>query len=151
MRAVVHVAAGAAIVATIQNPWISLPVAVLSHFVLDALPHYGDIKAHRAQQLAEQRWAVPLDALAALVVLLAIVIVYPDQPWLVALGGVLCASPDIGHVFPFVRYLRTGDASPARDWLSRFHDKIQWCERRWGIAVELPFLAVMLYVLFANA
>jgi hypothetical protein len=151
MRAVVHVAAGAVIVANISNPWISLPLAVAAHFILDALPHYGDIKAHRAQQLAAQRFAVPVDALAALLMLLAIVLFYPANPLLVALGGILCASPDLGHIFPFVRYLRTGEASVSKDWLSRFHDRIQWCERRWGLVVELPFLVVMLFVLFANA
>lgn len=151
MRAVVHVSAGAVIVASISNPWISLPLAVVAHFALDALPHYGDIKAHRAQQLAEQRWAVPLDAFAGLVVLIAIILFYPDNSWLVALGGVLCAIIDLWHVPAFIDYVRNGNSGLPSDWLSRFHDKIQWCERRWGIAVELPFLVVMLYVLFANA
>jgi hypothetical protein len=151
MRAVTHVAAGAVIVANISNPWISLPLAVVAHFVLDTLPHYGDVKSHRAQQLAKQRYEVPLDALAGLLVLLAVIVWYPVNPLLVALGGVLCASPDLWHIYPFVRYLRTGDSSVPADWLSKFHDRIQWCERRWGLAVELPLLAILIYILFANA
>lgn len=151
MRAVTHVAAGAVLVAQVGNPWISLPLAVVLHFVLDALPHYGDVKSHRAKQLAEQRIAVPIDATAALGLLVAIMLAYPTNPALVALGGILCASPDLWHVYPFVRYLRSGDASVPHDKLSRFHDRIQWCERRWGLFVEVPFLAVLIFVLFANA
>ena len=40
MTASNHVAAGALIGAVI-NPWLAAPAAVTSHFVLDAMPHYG--------------------------------------------------------------------------------------------------------------
>ncbi len=150
MRAVNHVAAGAVIVASISNPLVSLPLAFLAHFALDALPHSGDVKENESRQLVLQRYILPVDILAGLLLLLAIVLWYPENPWLVAFGGVLCASPDLGHLPRFVRFLRTGKAMPPTDRISRFHTAIQWCERPWGYFVEIPFLAVMVYLLFAN-
>ncbi len=41
-----HLLVGAAIVKVVPNPWISLPLAFLSHFALDTIPHWdGSPKA----------------------------------------------------------------------------------------------------------
>lgn len=39
----VHVATGAAVSTIIQNPLATVPVAFVSHFALDAIPHWHDI------------------------------------------------------------------------------------------------------------
>ncbi len=39
MLATPHILAGAAVGKAVRNPWIALPVALLSHFALDAMPH----------------------------------------------------------------------------------------------------------------
>lgn len=42
MRAINHTITGATIGALIQNPVIALPIALISHLVLDIIPHSGD-------------------------------------------------------------------------------------------------------------
>ena len=65
MTATNHVVTGIAIVALVPNPAISLPLAFLAHFALDALPHFGDRK-HRSKSLDRLRYVLPIDmALAA--------------------------------------------------------------------------------------
>ena len=144
-------AAGALVVAVIDNPWIALPLALVVHFGLDMLPHYGDVRENEHRMLAEQHIAIPIDVVLALLVLGAIIVWYPESPWLVALGGVICASPDLTQVPRYIRFLRTGDSTIPNNWFIRFHLAIQRYERRWGIFVELPILLLMLYLLFANA
>ena len=37
-----HMVTGAVIALVVKQPALALPLAFLSHFVLDALPHYGE-------------------------------------------------------------------------------------------------------------
>lgn len=141
MTATNHVVTGSLLAATLKNPAVALPLAFLLHFVLDALPHFGD-RSDPDISIARLRWILPFDAAMAAAVLLVIVLMQPDHWLVIALGGVLCASPDLFHIPRYVRYLRTGKSSPYRDWFSRFHDWIQWGERPWGIYIEAVWLVV---------
>ncbi len=37
-----HVLSGAFVGAAVRSPWLAFPLGVVSHFVLDATPHWGD-------------------------------------------------------------------------------------------------------------
>jgi hypothetical protein len=41
MTAVNHVIMGSVVVAAVGNPVLGVPLALASHFLLDALPHFG--------------------------------------------------------------------------------------------------------------
>ena len=41
MTATNHALTGTAVALTISNPFIALPVALASHFICDAIPHFG--------------------------------------------------------------------------------------------------------------
>lgn len=150
MRATNHVLTGsvfAAATVTHAPIWVILPAAFCLHFVLDALPHYGDPK-HPEKQLDEQKWQVPLDGLLSLFVLLVIFIAQPAYWPVLILSGVLCASPDLWSSLRFARFLKTGNPAVGEDWFSQFHHKIQWGERPWGIWLEVVWAAVFGYLLY---
>lgn len=146
MTATNHVLAGAVIAAAVHQPAIALPLAFLSHFLLDALPHYGD-REDPARALARLKWVLPVDSAVALAVLLSLVLLGPLHWQIVVLGGVLGASPDLLQIPRYIRYLRTGNSAPDKDWLSRFHHIIQWGERSWGIFAEIIYAGILLVLL----
>ena len=147
MTATNHVVTGIAIVALVPNPAIGLPLAFLAHFALDALPHFGDRK-HRSKSLDRLKYVLPIDMALAAVPLVLLAILQPEHWFLLVVGGVLCASPDLMWIPKYVRHLRGLPEAP-KNWLMRFHSWIQWGERPWGIWVELAwFIAVGWLVLY---
>ncbi len=150
MIATNHVTTGAlfaAVTVSVLPWWVILPVAFLLHFVLDSLPHYGDLK-HPDKALHRLRWFLPLDATIALIVLAGIFILRPDSWPIIVAAGVLCASPDLWSVTRYIRFVGSGDTSISKDWFSQFHHNIQWGERPWGIWIEGVWLVVTLSVLW---
>jgi len=73
-----HSLAGAAIASQVPNPLISWPLALVSHFVLDCLPHWdfftGGIKTTRKVQLA-----ILLDFSIGLLAGLSAAFLYPQN------------------------------------------------------------------------
>ena len=140
MRAVNHTVTGAIIAGSIANPAVGLSAAFLSHFVLDMLPHYGGEDTKSKQFL----YGLALDAGLAASFLLAILLLQPDN-WLVMIaGGILAASPDLLWFPYWVLELRGKPRQPGR--VSHFLGWIQWCERPWGIYVEIAWLIAALFV-----
>lgn len=141
MTATNHVLTGsvfAAVTVSSVPLYILLPAAFLLHFCLDALPHYGQ-PDKPANALRRLKWLLPIDAGIAAAVLLVIVLCRPAHWPVIALAGVLCASPDLWSIGRFVRFLRHDDASYNTDWFAQFHHRIQWGERLWGAWVELAW------------
>lgn len=146
MTATSHVATGSVLLALAPNLWL-LPVAILLHFALDALPHYGDID-NPARSMGRLRFLLPVDASCALLALGWIYIVHPLHWSLILAGGVLCAAPDLLQFPGYMKFLNTHQVPVAQDWLARFHGRIQRFERPWGIWFEAPWLACMLMLLW---
>jgi hypothetical protein len=132
--------------ATVLPVWVILPVALLMHYAMDALPHFGQLDNEKAA-LARLKWFLPIDAALALIVLGSLFLVRPEY-WLLAMAaGVLCARPDLLKTRRFIRFLRGGDSSRGRHREARFHRYIQWGERLWGIWIELAWFAAFGFVL----
>lgn len=140
-----HLMTGAAIGMAVDRPLIALPLAFLSHFVLDALPHFGT-KYHERHEFhvsSLKRAVLAIDAILGFSLLL----------WLLLGGyyfGLLCAvtafSPDFAWVARYAAFhLRENIKS--RNLFSRFHAGIQWCERPWGILVEAGYFGIVIRLL----
>ena len=143
MTATNHVLTGCVFVALVVTKvplWVVLPGAFLLHFVLDALPHFGQTGSqYWAKNLARLWWLLPADASVAASILM-LVITYRPEHWLtIVAGGILCASPDLWSVRRYFRFIKKGNAAPGSDWFSQFHQNIQWGERLWGAWVELAW------------
>jgi membrane-bound metal-dependent hydrolase YbcI (DUF457 family) len=144
MTATNHVLAGAVVALAVKQPALAIPLAVLSHFLLDALPHYGfesgTIFEHSKHKRSLTQLITPVDGGLAIVILLWLgFFLDASVPNLLI---VICAFaayvPDILWLPTFIKELRTHVWEP-RGWFLKLHQKIQWRERPWGIYVELAW------------
>lgn len=146
MTATNHAVTGALIGLIIGQPLIALPVAFLSHFVCDAIPHF-DPSMPTEQWIRTRRFRNLLIADASLCVML-VVILAVTQPanWLLAaFCAFLATSPDFFWINQFVT------ARQGKVWrpnlFSRFAIAIQWFTAPIGAVVEAVWFVSALALL----
>ncbi len=134
-----HAATGIAIAITVRRPEIALPLAFLSHFILDMIPHSK--VSHKRKYMTPYLIAEAIGAVVLTVVCMA---AFPSLWFLVGLCAVLAYSPDF--LWPF--YYKTDLAQkPFFKQFFRFHKKIQWSETYRGWLVEaLYFFIIILFL-----
>lgn len=118
-----HLLVGAAIVKVVPNPVLGLPLALISHFVLDSIPHWdGSPKAPYSKKMFG--W-IFLDYAfgASLVLVLTLGYPNPEQYWL-WLGAFLGTAPD----FILGIYKHSEEIFGKYSWIripNQFHMSIQ--------------------------
>ncbi len=135
MTATNHVLTGALIGLTIHQPVLAVMLAIISHFLLDALPHYGakNLKGHGFKLL------LGADALLASFILLALVVGRP-MGWQLAVGcGVAAASPDLMWLPGWLRMLH-GRSRGRFNAIMKMHKEIQWAEKAKNYPFEIIWL-----------
>jgi hypothetical protein len=137
MTAINHAVTGSIIAAYIHDPAIALPLALLSHFALDSLPHLG-IDSHKTRLFKK---VLATDVALSILFLVVIVIFQPANWLLIIACALLAMSPDLMWLPPFISELKH---RPARqqNLIMRFHQSIQRHEYTWGYLVEIPWLIV---------
>ncbi len=133
MTATNHTLTGALIAANFPKPLIAIPLALASHLVLDALPHFGgDQLSH-----TDTKYFIILasDAAMAAFVLSLIIVVGPAHWLLMITCAIIAASPDLLWLPYWIAELRGQKHQLGK--LSRFLSWIQWGERPWGWIFEL--------------
>ena len=144
-----HAAMGAVIALTLKEPVLVLPLTLISHYALDALPHfgypggggYGEALKHRLTYLFGL-----FDFLASIV----FIILIWGTGWLVYASAFLGVLPDIPHTYRYFFLERKGLSKPGEgNLISHFHHRIQWCERPWGLLIELAF-TIFLFTIIIN-
>jgi hypothetical protein len=150
MTGINHAVTGALVAVAIKQPAVALPLAFLSHFAIDSLPHWN---YWVPGQRRFRKWVIFSDMLLSLALIAAIAfsLVGVDW-WVVLLGGLLAISPDL----MWLPYLIIGKPAPADTdsalhRLRRFHLRIQWSETIPGLLVEFFWLAFMLFLIFKMA
>jgi len=115
-----------------QDPWLAMPIAFLSHFVCDAIPHYDPAIPDGPKRLQSKEFiGVQLVAGSILCFLLvAILTVTKPHRWITAvICAFLAASPDLFWAPRFFRTLRTHKDN-REDYLRnpflRIHSLLQW-------------------------
>ena len=132
-----HVATGAIIALSIKEPAIALPLAFASHFVLDALPHYGADFHQRKKYPAFLRIVGTDLVLTPLAIVLVSLLAHS---WLVFGAMLLAICPDIVWFGKYYYDWRKNlPFQLPQDVFSRFHKRIQWAERSdaLGMGIEL--------------
>jgi hypothetical protein len=148
MTATNHALTGAIIGLAVGQPAIAVPAAFASHFVCDALPHYGSAKPDKTIRSAGFRNYLVVEALLCFLVVLILAIARPPHWQLASLCAFLAASPDFFWINKYMT-IRAG-----RTWhpnaFSRFAVGIQWFQRPIGAVVEAAWFiaAVAILVVF---
>lgn len=146
MTATNHALTGALIGVAVSNPWLAIPLAVASHFVCDAIPHFGLNDQKAVSRPAFARFLTG-DIILAVLLLAGSVIARPNHWLLLVICGISAMSPDLMWIPTFIR-ARRGQQFRKRRGIMRFHEIIQWFERPRGLIVEVAWLFVGITVLF---
>jgi hypothetical protein len=132
-----HVLTGSVLAKVLPLP-VAIPLAFASHFVLDALPHFGyKTDEDRIENVHSFRLVVLLDAIATTLLVLWL-LRGRHYAWL--LGGAAAYAPDLVWIYRFTVEEKFGKARPTEgNRFIQFHRNIQKYERVWGIGVELVY------------
>lgn len=140
-----HALAGTCIALLVKQPLLIAPLAFLSHFLLDALPHFhhqsfGD--TFKRPYSKRFKNVIIFDTIVSIVTITAVLFIWRNSVLSVAIGIFFSMLPDF--TWPLHGKIKS---------LERFfkmHIKIQWAERPWGILVEAPFSILIVSYLFAT-
>lgn len=137
-----HILVGAAIVKAIPNPYISLPLAFLSHFLFDFIPHWDFKIALKPKPLL----SAFADYTIGLTLLYVISADQLNQPLLI-LGGILATVPDF--MMGSVRVLHWQIFNlPPLNHLNNFHMDIQnRVNVFWGSIFSVLTALISIYIL----
>jgi len=145
MTATNHMLAGAVVATGIQQPLLIVPLAVASHFVLDMLPHFGiheDDQARRNNHpLFHFVLIIDVVMVVSLLALLPLILKGAISSWVLLLGMVMAWIPDAIWIPRFFRSRRGQEIT--HNWMTKFHEKIQWFERPPGLVIELFWFVAM--------
>ena len=146
MTGINHMLTGGIIGATIASP-AAIPIAFVSHFVLDMLPHYGigdDVERSKD-------WVWKVDAVLIVGFVVYLLTVSTDVRLWAFVGALVAASPDFAWVYRFSVVERFGKYKPvkSKNTFNRFHADIQTRESKSRLWIEAMFL-VALSTVFAG-
>lgn len=136
-----HATTGVVIALAVHNPALALPLAFASHFVLDAVPHYGDEKLDGTNK-AFRRFIL-IDAIAGFGISILMFVLMPEHRVLIALCAAMATIPDLMWLPNHIRQTKNLPSKP-HNRLMRWHHRIQFEHPVWGILAEGIWLAAMI-------
>jgi hypothetical protein len=138
-----HALTGALLGLAIDDPLVLAPTALASHFVLDALPHFGYTKL----EVVHPRWVATgiADGVVAIAAVIALCLVRPQRVGHMVLGATAAVLPDLFYI-PEVLFGWHLDK-----WWRRLHDRIQWFEHPSGLVVDAVWLVVVVWLISRQA
>lgn len=144
MIAANHYLVGVASAAAFKNPLLALPIAFMSHFALDALPHFG-------VKFSEKRGKILMSAsiFDVAIIIIAVLLTLHNYPAWYVLSGFVAVSPDFAWIYRFVFKEKFGKLPhPPKNKFNDWHARIQRFESTPGGIVEIIFLLFFSLVLF---
>lgn len=143
-----HVMTGAVIALVVKQPELAIPLAFVSHFVMDAIPHFGiyedDVLRRNKSKVFKTVVSIDIPLAVILVFTIPHLAAAKVAWWIVFVSMVAAVSPDFHWVYRFIREVKTQQWSPG-GWFPRFHQAIQWFEQPIGIITEIIWFGLMLF------
>jgi hypothetical protein len=150
MRAINHALTGAVIGLTVGEAAVAVPVALASHFVCDAIPHYdgAPLYASKAAWARTKLFKGLLvgDAVLCTALVLVLVLIRPSHWVMAAVCAFVAAAPDFLWLGRYVSALKEREHRDSR--FSKFAADIQWFEQPIGAAVEVTWFAAGLLLIW---
>jgi hypothetical protein len=146
MRAINHALTGAVIGLTITEPIVAVPVAFVSHYVLDIIPHHGsNLTGVSLLNSLWFRWLLVVDAFLCVLLVFVLAIARPKHWLLAAICAFVAAAPDLASIRRY-RLARRHETFQL-NWYERIAKDIQWFERPIGAIVEVIWAIAMIVIL----
>lgn len=136
-----HGVTGALIALTVKQPALAVPLAFLSHFATDMIPHFGlDEK-----QLFKRHFNAILvaDFLFAVFLMILLAVLFPAQKWLIWTCMIAAASPDLMWAYHrlYIEHLKKRPVKLGK--IAQFHGKIQWSQTVPGALYEAAWFLLI--------
>ena len=148
MTATNHALTGTAIGLIVGQPLLALPLALLSHFICDAIPHFSftadESKITDIMRSKLFRNYLITEAFLCFLIVLGLTIIQPLHWPLAVACAFLAAAPDL------LSSRRYSSIVSKKKWkpglYSRFAHDIQWFERPIGGVVEIAWMVGMVSI-----
>lgn len=145
----VHILIGMIIGVQLKSPWLIIPIAIISHFVLDAIPHWdGDFDKKKFKKtgkasISEIDMVVKyLDIIASVSVI--IYFYMQSDRGLMVLGAVMAILPDLSKI----GYLTKLRNTKGYMRFIMFHSNIQGeTTMKNGLSIQAVFFILLIIVL----
>lgn len=146
MTATNHALTGAVIGLVTGEPLLALPAALVSHFICDAIPHFGSASPPQVK-LRNNSFRNYLVVEFCLCVLLVACLAFfrPEHWFLASACAFLATSPDLLWINRYLK-IRRGKHWK-RSAYARFAGNIQWFEKPIGAAVEAAWFVAAIVVI----
>lgn len=144
MTASNHLAAGAVIATVVSNPLVAVPLAFISHFAMDAMPHYGD-SSKRSWFNRHFQYVLIADLVTSLVLLSYILYLAPQNIILLTICAAVAVVPDVLWLPYYLADRKQKNREYSR--VAKFLKWIQWGERPWGIIIEVVVFILLVHTL----
>jgi hypothetical protein len=142
MTASNHAVAGAVIASVVANPVIAIPLAFASHFVMDAMPHYGD--RNKSSWLNRNfHYVLVSDFIVTLSFISFTIFKSPPNLFMIFICAVVAVLPDVLWLPYYLADIRHKDCPHSKT--ARFLKWIQWGERPWGIVIEIGVFILLVH------
>ncbi len=149
MTATNHALTGAVIGLAVGNAWLVIPAAFVSHFALDALPHFG-VRGSEAKWLRSKRFRalLILDMTACLALVLALFLNGGQHWFLAAACAFTATTPDLFWIERLIKALKKRPLlKEYKNPFKQLHSKIQWFALPPGLIVEGVWASAAIIVL----
>ena len=146
MTATHHALTGAAIGLIVGQPILAIPLALVSHFILDAIPHFAF--STDGEKVLRTKLFRNYLIVEALLCFLIVCFLFASQPtnWLLAaICAFVAASPDFLHINKYIKKVRGQEWK--QGWFSKFAVGIQWFQRPIGGVVEVAWCIAMIVII----
>ncbi len=134
-----HVVAGAVIGIAVGQPIVAIVLAFASHFLMDALPHFGYAGNKGFTEVLKHRLSYAVGIITLISTIAVIVLLAINGAWFAILTGIVAASPDAVGWYNYVAFEKKGNSAKSGLALLhvKYHRRIQMFERPWGIYIEI--------------
>ena len=150
MTATNHALTGVVIAIAVKRPELAIPIAFLSHFATDAIPHFHASQASR--KVAKTLLYLDLTVGPILILFLTFRLKSSVSWWTIFLCAGSAALPDAVWGYRLFKYrdIKKVTSEPMSAF-SRLHENIQWGSNKSGTVIESSWFIGMLLLIHGLA
>lgn len=141
MTATNHALTGAVIGLAVGNPYLALPVALISHYAMDTLPHFGKMWPLKSRKFIQY---LIFEALMCFLIVLTIFLTKPHNYVVGIICAFVAASPDLLSIKLFYRSVSNKAYHPGI--YNRFASRIQKKETPQNIKYDILWFIIFLFL-----
>ncbi|HET9174494.1 MAG TPA: hypothetical protein VFN56_04420 [Candidatus Saccharimonadales bacterium] len=148
MTATNHALTGALIGLVVGNTLVALPIALISHFVCDTIPHFGKDADETWLRSSLFKRSLAADAIICVLITVILFLTHPMHWFLAVLCAFIATSPDLYWISQFKKAVEGKKITRYTNGFGYFAGVIQWFQKPIGIVIEIAWATAMGLLIF---